>query len=134
MGSLHWVITPCNEIQKLGLVTELYMQKWSDNIFVQWVYMLSQALISCYQTFHTSNCGWVFHSKNSAPCIQNHIFQGFCLLEMSFLLQQPPKLCIHIIHVTHNILIIFSFEILHICSHMCYQGSLKSIWLACILS
>jgi hypothetical protein len=27
MGSLHWVIVPCYEIKKLGLVTELYMQK-----------------------------------------------------------------------------------------------------------
>ena len=36
IGSLHWVIIPCNEIQKLGLVTELYMQKWSDNLFAQW--------------------------------------------------------------------------------------------------
>ena len=27
MGSLHWVIIPCNEIQKLRLVTELYLQK-----------------------------------------------------------------------------------------------------------
>ena len=35
MGSLHWVMIPCNEIQKLRLVTELYMQKWSDNLFTQ---------------------------------------------------------------------------------------------------
>ena len=27
MGSLHWVIILCNEIQKLRLVTELYLQK-----------------------------------------------------------------------------------------------------------
>ena len=32
MGSLHWVIIPCYEIQKLRLVTELYMQKWSDDL------------------------------------------------------------------------------------------------------
>ena len=35
MGSLHWVIILCNEIKKLRLVTELYMQKWSDNLFAQ---------------------------------------------------------------------------------------------------
>ena len=40
-GSLHWVIIRCYEILKLGLVTELYMQKWSDNLFTQVVYMLS---------------------------------------------------------------------------------------------
>ena len=36
MGSLHWVIIPCYEIQKLGLATELHMQKWLDNLFAQW--------------------------------------------------------------------------------------------------
>ena len=38
--SLHWVIIPCYEIQKLRLVTELYTQKWSDNLFAQVVYLL----------------------------------------------------------------------------------------------
>ena len=38
-GSLHWVIILCNEIKKLRLVTELYMQKWSDNLFAQQVYI-----------------------------------------------------------------------------------------------
>ena len=35
MGSLHWVVILCNEIKKLRLVTELYMQKWLDNLFAQ---------------------------------------------------------------------------------------------------
>ena len=38
IGSLHWVMIPCNEFQRLRLVTELYMQKWLDNLFAQWVY------------------------------------------------------------------------------------------------
>ena len=33
MGSLRWVMIVYNEIKKLRLVTELYMQKWLDNIF-----------------------------------------------------------------------------------------------------
>ena len=37
MGSLHWVIILCNEIKKFRLVSELYMQKWSDNLFAQQV-------------------------------------------------------------------------------------------------
>ena len=44
MGSLHWVIIPCYEIQKLGLVTELYTQKWSDNLFAQAVYVYASGI------------------------------------------------------------------------------------------
>ena len=50
MGSLHWVMIPCNDIQKLRLVTELHIQKWPDNLFAQWVYVAWGWIWKCTHT------------------------------------------------------------------------------------
>ena len=88
MGSLHWIIIYCNEIQKLRLVTELYTQKWSDDFFAQWVYTHQETAHPGWwlsKSAHTT-CGMTAGQHTCYECAPCHC----CPLVLTFYAHQKP--------------------------------------------